>query len=109
MIYERPWGTYEVLLDEPNYKVKRIEVNPYQQFSLQYHNHRDEYWTVVSGSGKIVIDGTEYSTESKKSFYISKQSVHRAAAYGDGLVFIEVQKGDCKEEDIVRIQDDYGR
>ena len=38
MIYERPWGTYEVLLDEPNYKVKRIVVNPNQKFSLQYHD-----------------------------------------------------------------------
>ena len=109
MIYERPWGTYEVLLDEPKYKVKRIVVNSYQQFSLQYHNHRDEYWTIVSGSGRIVIDGTEYSTDSNKFFYIPKQSIHRAAAYDDELIFIEVQIGDCIEEDIIRLQDDYGR
>ena len=109
MIYERPWGTYEILLDEENYKVKRIEINSYQQFSLQYHNHRDEYWTIVSGSGKLVIDGTEYTTESKNFFYIPKKSIHRASAYSDGLTFIEVQIGECDEEDIVRLHDDYGR
>ena len=109
MIYERPWGTYEILLEEENYKVKRITVNAYQQFSLQYHNHRDEYWTVVNGSGRIIIDGTEHFTSSKTSFYIPKQSVHRASANCDGLVFIEVQVGKCYEDDIVRLQDDYGR
>ena len=60
MIFERPWGTYEILLEEPTYKVKRIVVNPNQKFSLQYHNHRSEYWTVVEGSGIITIDGSEY-------------------------------------------------
>ncbi len=109
MIYKRPWGTYEILLEEENYKVKRIVVNPYQQFSLQYHNHRDEYWTIVDGSGKVIIDGTEYSTSSKTSYYIQKQSVHRASADSDGLTFIEVQVGKCDEDDIVRLQDDYGR
>jgi len=109
MIYERPWGTYEILLEEDNYKVKRIKINPYQQFSLQYHNYRDEYWTIVDGSGKVIIDGTKYSTSSKTSYYIPKQSVHRAIASGDGLTFIEVQVGNCDEDDIVRLQDDYGR
>jgi mannose-6-phosphate isomerase-like protein (cupin superfamily) len=109
VIHERPWGTYEILLEEENYKVKRITVNPYQQFSLQYHNHRDEYWTVVAGDGKIILDGSEYLTSSKTFFYIPKQSVHRASANGDGLIFIEVQVGECSEEDIVRLQDDYGR
>ena len=47
MLVEKPWGSYEVLLDEPTYKVKRIILNPDQQISLQYHNHRFEYWTIV--------------------------------------------------------------
>ncbi len=109
MIYERPWGTYEILLEEVNYKVKRINVSPYQQFSLQYHNHRDEYWTIVGGNGKIIIDGNEYLTSAKTFFYIPKQSVHRASADSEGLIFIETQIGNCNEDDIVRLQDDYGR
>ena len=45
MIVEKPWGTYEILLDVPErgYKVKRIVVYPYQQFSLQYHKRRTEH------------------------------------------------------------------
>lgn len=109
MIYERPWGSYEILLEEENYKVKRITVDPYQQFSLQYHNHRDEYWTIVSGDGKVIVDGNEYSTSTKTSYYIPKQSIHRASSGNEGLVFIEVQVGNCDEDDIVRLQDDYGR
>ena len=53
MITQKPWGTYEVLLDEPTYKVKRLVLHPYQQFSLQYHNHREEHWAVVAGSGNV--------------------------------------------------------
>ena len=63
MIFERPWGTYEILLEEPNYKVKRIVINPNQKFSLQYHNNRSEYWTVVEGSGTMTIDGPQSMLE----------------------------------------------
>ena len=50
---EKPWGSYEVLLDEPEYKVKKITLNPNQQFSLQYHNNRWEDWVIVEGSGVV--------------------------------------------------------
>ena len=50
---EKPWGKYEVLLDEPEYKVKKITLNPNQQFSLQYHNNRSEDWVIVEGSGTV--------------------------------------------------------
>lgn len=109
MIFERPWGTYEVLLDEPNYKVKRIVVNPNQQLSLQYHNHRDEYWTIVEGRGKINLNGREHQLYPKDSWYIPIRAIHRASADTEGLTFIEVQIGQCDEDDIVRLQDDYGR
>ena len=85
MIVKKPWGTYEVLLDEPNYKVKRIVVHPYERFSLQYHKHREEHWVILP------------------------KELHRATAGSNGLVFIETQTGDCREEDIVRLEDDYGR
>ena len=60
MIVEKPWGTYEILLDVPErgYKVKRIVVYPYQQFSLQYHKRRTEHWSIVSGTGTITLNGT---------------------------------------------------
>ncbi len=55
MIVKKPWGTYEVILDEPNYKVKRIVVHPYERFSLQYHKHREEHWVVVEGDGIVQL------------------------------------------------------
>ena len=110
MIFERPWGTYEILLEEPNYKVKRIVINPNQKFSLQYHNNRSEYWTVVEGSGTMTIDGSsEYDGVPSTLWYIPCGVSHRASAGEDGLVFIETQIGECVEEDIVRIEDIYGR
>jgi len=109
MIYERPWGTYEVLLDEPNYKVKRIVVDPEKKFSLQYHNTRAEYWTIVDGSGLIEIDGEEHSGVIGTFWYVPCGILHRATAGKDALTFIETQIGECVEDDIVRVEDDYGR
>ena len=54
-IEHKPWGSYEVLLDEPNYKVKRIVLNPYERFSLQYHKGREEHWVIVEGDGINVV------------------------------------------------------
>ena len=109
MIYERPWGTYEVLLEETTYKVKKIKLNPNQSFSLQYHNQRWEDWIIVDGNG-IICDGDKTrNCIVGDRFHIAPQKVHRATAGKNGLIFIEVQRGSCYEEDIVRLQDDYGR
>ena len=107
--HKKPWGGYEVLLDSETYKVKRIIVDPYQQFSLQYHNKRVEHWVIVKDGGKIIVDNSEHIAFLRSSWYIKEKSIHRATAASDGLVFIETQIGKCDEDDIVRIQDDYGR
>jgi len=106
---KKPWGMYEVLLNEPEYKVKRITLNPNQQFSLQYHNHRWEDWVIVQGSGVVYTSGYAKPCRVGDRFNIAPKNIHRATASDDGLVFIEVQRGSCYEEDIVRLEDDYGR
>ena len=111
---KKPWGSYEVLLDEPEYKVKKITLNPNQQFSLQYHNHRTEDWVIVEGSGfvstapQMTVGIIKPCTVGDK-FHIPLKNIHRATAGDDGLAFIEVQRGECDEKDIVRLEDDYGR
>ena len=60
-IEHRPWGKYEVLLDDPTTKVKRITVNPNQKLSYQYHHKRQECWTVIKGELTIVLDDEKYS------------------------------------------------
>ena len=109
MLVHRPWGTYETLLDDDNYKVKRIIILPQQQISLQYHNDREEHWTIVSGSGTVRVDDT-FKAVLGSRFFINKRQIHRATADKDShLVFVEVQLGDCNENDIVRLEDQYGR
>ena len=105
----RPWGTYEVLLDEPECKVKRIFVYPKQRFSLQYHNHREEHWTIVEGIGTITQGDISSTIRPGEYAYIKKGEVHRLKAGENGVDFIEVQRGKCEEKDIVRLEDDYGR
>ena len=108
---DRPWGTFYVIHDELNYKLKRIEVNPNSRLSYQFHNKRSECWTIVQGSGIVTIDGVDKKISNGESIRIDLGSKHRI--YNDTseiLVFIEVQTGSYfGEDDIVRVKDDYNR
>jgi mannose-6-phosphate isomerase-like protein (cupin superfamily) len=108
---QRPWGRWEILLEEPNYKVKRITVKPGQRLSYQKHAKRREYWTVVEGSALATLNGEDVSLESGGRIEIPTGAAHRIANTGKGnMVFIEVQLGDYfGEDDIERLEDDYGR
>jgi len=106
---ERPWGSYEVLCEGEGYKVKRITVNKGGILSLQYHNHRREFWTVVEGKGIVRIGETDFEATSPMTFDIAVGEIHRASSEY-GMTFIEVQYGDIlSEEDIVRLEDKYNR
>jgi mannose-6-phosphate isomerase len=111
MIENRPWGTYEVLLDAENVKVKRIVVNPNQRMSYQYHHKRRENWTVVEGILTIILDDSKYILSIGESIHIQLGAHHRAWNESDKPVtFIEVQTGTYfGEDDIVRLEDDYSR
>ena len=110
-IGERPWGRYEVILENSNYKVKRITVEPGGRLSLQSHERRSEYWVVVSGTAKITINETVQRSEAGKSAYIPLGSKHRLEnETNEPMALIEVQFGDyLGEDDIKRYEDIYGR
>lgn len=110
-ISERPWGKYYVLADEPHYKLKRIEVNPGQRLSYQYHHHRQEFWTIVAGNAVVILDEVEHDLKYGKSIHIPLGAKHRIMNLTDKpVVFIEVQTGTYfGEDDIVRLDDDYAR
>ena len=111
-VEERPWGTFEILLDEPYTKVKKITVKPGQRLSYQYHQKRAENWTVVVGQALLTIDGVEMIIDEGNSFLIPEEARHRVMNESDtdDLVIIEVQVGEYfGEDDIVRVEDDYGR
>jgi mannose-6-phosphate isomerase-like protein (cupin superfamily)/glycosyltransferase involved in cell wall biosynthesis len=106
-----PWGRWEVLLDEPSYKVKRITVLPQQRLSYQKHFKREEYWTIVEGRALVTLDDHDTAHDAGATIHIACETAHRIANPGpQPLVFIEVQRGTYfGEDDIVRLQDDYGR
>jgi len=108
---QRPWGHYEVLADEVDHKVKRITVRPGSRLSLQRHRRRAEHWYVIKGEAVVTLDDRELRYGSGQSVDVPKGSAHRVANPGtEDLVFIEVQRGDYfGEDDIERLEDDYGR
>ena len=108
---ERPWGRYFVLQDEANYKLKRIEVEPGQRLSYQYHNKRSEIWIIIEGSALVTIDNKSNEYSAGETVVIPLKAKHRVENKSNSLlVFIEVQTGSYfGEDDIIRINDDYGR
>ncbi|MGZ8261457.1 MAG: mannose-1-phosphate guanylyltransferase/mannose-6-phosphate isomerase [Methylotenera sp.] len=107
----RPWGSYTVLEESINFKIKRIVVNPGAKLSMQMHKHRSEHWVVVSGTATISNNEIEFTLQENQSTYISKTHRHRLANNSSELLsIIEVQCGDyVGEDDIVRFDDNYGR
>ncbi|MFN8672877.1 MAG: mannose-1-phosphate guanylyltransferase/mannose-6-phosphate isomerase [Candidatus Sericytochromatia bacterium] len=107
----RPWGTYTILEENSNYKIKRIVVKPGKRLSLQKHYHRSEHWIIVQGTGKVRRGDEEKIIGVNESFYVGKGDIHRLENVGKiPLVLIEVQVGDyLGEDDIVRIEDDFKR
>ena len=107
----RPWGTYTVLEDSPNYKIKRIVVKPKKRLSLQKHFHRNEHWTVVCGAAIVRVGDEEMTLRANESTYIHAGVLHRLENQGSiDLILIEVQVGEyLGEDDIVRVEDDYKR
>ena len=107
----RPWGTYTTLEEGPRFKIKRIVVKSGASLSLQYHHHRSEHWVVVSGMASIVNGENEIILRADQSSYIPAGTAHRLANPGIvDCVMIEVQSGEyLGEDDIVRLEDTYGR
>jgi mannose-1-phosphate guanylyltransferase/mannose-6-phosphate isomerase len=107
----RPWGYYESLIQGDRFQVKRIVVHPGRQLSLQSHYHRAEHWVVVNGTARVTRDQDVVILRENESIYLPLGCVHRLENPGKiPLTLIEVQSGAyLGEDDIVRIQDTYGR
>src|SRR5690606_9853836 len=107
----RPWGGYASILNGARFQVKRLFVKPGKKLSLQKHHHRAEHWVVVSGSAEVTIDGKVTMVGENESIYLPLGCVHRLANPGKILLeLIEVQTGSyLGEDDIIRIEDEFGR
>lgn len=108
---QRPWGTFTVIDEGKDFKVKRIEVLPGKRLSYQKHAQRAEHWVVIQGTARVTLDDEEIAVPSGQAIDIPVGAAHRVENPGtELLVFIEVQRGSyLGEDDIVRLQDDFGR
>jgi mannose-1-phosphate guanylyltransferase/mannose-6-phosphate isomerase len=111
IIVHRPWGKYEILIDYPGYKVKKITVYPKSKLSLQLHKCRSEHWVVVKGNAKATKGSENILLKKNESVFIPVKTKHCLENLGKtDLEIIEVQVGNyLEEDDIVRFDDDYKR
>ena len=105
----RPWGNFERFTLNEKTTVKIISVNAGESISLQTHEHRDEFWRVIKGSGVIRIGGKENQAHEGDAFFCPRHSEHRVTGGPEGLSFLEIAFGDFDEGDIRRLEDRYGR
>ena len=108
---ERPWGRYEVLQESETHKVKCIWVKPGARLSYQKHKFRAEHWFIVQGTGEVTIDGKTSKVKAGDTVEFPIGVLHRMANTGsEEIIFVEVQTGTYfGEDDIERVEDDYGR
>ena len=99
------------MLSGDRFQVKRLFVKPGRKLSLQKHHHRAEHWVVVRGTAEVTIDGAVSAVTENQSIYLPPGCVHRLANPGKiDLELIEVQTGSyLGEDDIIRIEDEFGR
>jgi mannose-1-phosphate guanylyltransferase/mannose-1-phosphate guanylyltransferase/mannose-6-phosphate isomerase len=105
----RPWGQFERFTLNEQTTVKIITVNAGEEFSLQTHEDRDEFWRVLSGYGVVTVGDKQHDASPGDEFFITRGDKHRAQGGEEGLVFLEIAFGVFDEDDIKRLEDKYGR
>lgn len=107
----RPWGSYTILEESPNYKIKKIILKAKRRLSLQYHQKRSEHWVVIKGEAKVHIDGEDFTIACNESAFVPQGKKHRLENPQESpLEIIEVQCGSyVGEDDITRLEDDFHR
>jgi mannose-6-phosphate isomerase-like protein (cupin superfamily) len=106
---ERPWGEFRRFTKNTNSTVKILTINPNEVLSLQSHQHRAEFWHVISGSGFFEIDGEKEFVQKGSEKYSPIMAKHRIYGGAEGLEVLEIGFGDFDENDIIRYEDKYER
>jgi mannose-6-phosphate isomerase-like protein (cupin superfamily) len=106
---ERPWGSFRRFTQNQASTVKLVNVSPEKQLSLQYHNDREEFWLILDGNPSIIIGDTETVAMPGDEFVVPKKIHHRIKANDQPVRILEIAFGDFDEQDIVRLEDSYGR
>lgn len=106
---KRPWGSFTRFTNNEPSTVKILNINKGEEFSLQYHTHRQEFWKIIKGSPEITVGDKILHPKEGEEFVIEPKTNHRVFAPRDDVVILEISTGHFDEDDIVRIEDKYGR
>ena len=109
VIVRKPWGSFSQFSHNEPTTVKILSVKPRSKLSLQFHEHRDEFWKVLDGSGQVVVGDDVFDVKPDDEFFIPRGTKHRIVSFYDELRVLEISYGDFDEKDIVRLEDDYDR
>src|SRR3989344_5771883 len=108
-VEKRPWGKFEQFTHNEKTTVKIITVNPKQKLSLQYHNKRKEFWRFLDNPAKATIGKKTIKANKGKEIIINPKTLHRIEALDKEVNVLEVSFGKFEENDIIRLEDKYGR
>jgi mannose-6-phosphate isomerase-like protein (cupin superfamily) len=107
---DKPWGCYIDYFRSSQVVFKKLVVLPKQRLSYQYHNNRSEFWYVEAGQGVLTLNDDKITLEEGSFVLIKREEKHMIECVSDeALVIYEMQCGECDEDDIVRLEDKYGR
>ena len=106
---ERPWGNFRQFTHNSPSTVKIIFVKKGEAFSLQYHERRTEFWRILRGTPEVTIGNSVMEGKVGDEFKIPPKTNHRVCSIGSDTEILEIAEGDFDEDDIVRIEDKYGR
>ena len=109
LIDKRPWGQFDQFTLNEVTTVKILSINKGGSLSLQYHNHRQEFWRILSGHPLVTVGWDIKIANPGDEFIIDELQLHRLEAQGDDARILEIAYGNFDEEDIVRIKDKYDR
>lgn len=106
---KKPWGHFDRLILNEVSTVKLLHMEPNAQLSLQYHHNRNEFWRILSGTCKVMLDDKVFEAKAGDEFEIATGVKHRMVTEGDAVDWLEISFGVFDETDIVRLEDSYGR
>lgn len=105
----KPWGSFISFTNNEASTVKLLYINKGEEFSLQHHLNRDEFWRVIKGNPKVIIGEKTIDSRESEEFFVPAGTNHRISAPVNDVVILEISKGLFDENDIVRIEDKYNR
>ena len=106
---KRPWGSFTRFTNNEVSTVKLLYINKGEEFSLQYHTDREEFWKIIKGNPEIIIGDEKKYPHEGEEFIIAQHVNHRINAPTDDVVVLEISEGQFDENDIIRIEDKYNR